>query len=165
MNDGFDFSELEAFIETTTDNILKTGSKENKRFLKKQANKLKTMEKRTFKAMGAGIEETDTKKDKKIINRFKAGKTYDYNGELACRAYNGSPHAHLINNGFIHKPKFIKIKFLTVKTLRKLEREKGAEKFIPGYHFIEKAAKQYKSTFEEESERHLETIATAMLDK
>lgn len=150
MSDGFDFSELEAFIETTAANTLKIGVKENKKFLKKQANKLKTREKRTFQAVGASLEETDTKKDKKIINRFKAGKTYDYNGELACRAYNSAPHAHLINNGFVHKPH---------------KDQKGGEKFIPGYHFIEKAAEQYKGTFEEESERHLETIATAMLDK
>lgn len=67
-----------------------------------------------------------------MIKGFKAGKAYKYNGVWSARAFNSSPHAHLLNNGFMWKPH---------------KNQKGEEKFIPGFHFIEDAAKAFESSY------------------
>ena len=36
---------------------------------------------------------------------FKVGKTYKYSDDLCCRAYNKSPHAHLIEYGHVNVPR------------------------------------------------------------
>ena len=64
-----------------------------KPFLKKQARELNKVQRKETKTLV-------NKKTGNLQKGFKAGKVYKYrNKELSVRAYNKSPHAHLINDG------------------------------------------------------------------
>lgn len=135
MADGFDISELDSFVKDITETINDYMPKESKKFIKKEATSLNKVNKQVYKSKGIGIDQDDTPADKKIINRFKAGKAYKFNGTWSSRAYNSSPHAHLVNDGFIHTPH---------------KGQAGEEKFIPGYHFMEDAEKQFEAKYFED---------------
>ncbi|GAA0115294.1 HK97 gp10 family phage protein [Clostridium senegalense] len=138
MSDGFDFSELDEFTNQMLEAVNDLKSKETKSFVKKEANKLKTKEKKMYQSMGIGLEPTDTPQGKRIIDKFKSGKPYKFGGDdWSCRAFNSAPHAHLINNGFVHKPH---------------KGSKGKETFVPGWHFIEKASNQFEPEYQADVE-------------
>lgn len=134
MSDGFNFDELDKFNENMLDFVNDVKTKETKKFVKKSANKLRSKEKKTYDSMGIGLEETATPEDKKMRNRFRSGKPYKYGGNWSCRAFNSAPHAHLINNGFVHKGG---------------KDKKGKEAWIPGYHFIEKSTDGFEEEYAE----------------
>jgi len=131
MDYGFDTRELDKYAKDMMSFANDKLPKESKKYLKKSAGKLSTVNKNTFKSSGAAAGSGFTENE--MVKRFKAGKTYKYNGNLSCRAYAGHPLAHLSDLGFIHKGGF-KIK-------------DGPEKFIPGYHFMAKASQKYESTY------------------
>ena len=130
MADGFDIKQLEKYERDLLSLAQKQLPKESKKFLKKSAGKLTTVNKDAFKssnaAAGSGFTEDE------MVKRFKAGKIYKYGGDLSCRAYSGHPLTHLLDKGFMYKGGGFKIK-------------NGKEKWIPGYGFMDKA----KNTFEE----------------
>lgn len=69
------------------------GGKQAKAFLKKQARELNKEQRRQTKTLV-------NKKTGNLQKGFKAGKVYKYNSkQLSVRAYNKSPHAHLLNDG------------------------------------------------------------------
>lgn len=104
--------------------------KESKKFLKKSAKDLSKIQKSTFKSFGIG----DTGvTEKEILKSIKSGKTYKYNGDLHCRAYCSHPLGHLFDAGYIHKGGF--------------KEKLGAETWVEGYHFIEKAEQQFKGGY------------------
>lgn len=142
MSDGFNFGELDDFTTQILEAANDLQSKKTKSFVKKSANKLKTKERKMYEKMGVGLEPTDTKDSEKIKNNFKSGKPYKFEGDdWSCRAFNSAPHAHLVNNGFVHKPH---------------KNQKGKESFVPGYHFIEKAAQEYKPEYESDVEKFVD---------
>ena len=154
MSDGFDFSELDEFTKEMIYRVNDFKTKETKTFVKKEANKLKNKQKKTYKSMGIGLEPTDTPSGKRIIDRFKSGKPYKFGGDdWSCRAFNSAPHAHLINDGFIHKPHY-KIKGTIIRRKSK-KREEGKEFFVEGWHFIEKAGEAFRSEYESDVEEFL----------
>ncbi|SFA70175.1 hypothetical protein [Clostridium frigidicarnis] len=149
MTDGFNFKELDEFNDRMLDFVNDYKTKETQKIVKKGANKLKSKERTMYKAMGAGLEHTDTKESAKIINNFKSGKPYKKGENWSCRAFNSASHAHLINNGFVHKP------HLKKKGKKKSGYKGEGEKYIPGYHFIEKAAEQFEDEYGEMVEHFL----------
>ena len=145
MGFGFDTHEFEQY-EKELLSLAKTKlPKESKKFLKKSATKLTKANKNSFKSSNAAAGSGATEAE--MLKRFKAGKVYKYNGDLTCRAYSSHPLAHLLDLGFIHKGGF-KVK-------------SGAEKFIPGYHFMDKA----KGSFETIYYTDTQNFISDMLDK
>jgi hypothetical protein len=134
MSDGFDFEGLTKFEKKLTQTVNDTMPKESRKFIKKEANKLNNKNKSAFKSKGIGQETGN------LLKGFKAGKAYKYNGVWSARAFNNSPHGHLLNNGFMWTPHKTVAKGQTVK-------QTGSEKFIPGFHFMEEAAKAFESGY------------------
>lgn len=133
MGDGFEgLGALDNFTKEMLDLVNDKMPKESKKFLKKNANQLKTATKNEAKSLGI-IEKTGN-----YYNGFKSGKVYDYNGSLSCRAFNSSPHAHLLENGFMWRPHKKEVKG---------KKQTGSEKFIPGFHPFEKAYKDFISQY------------------
>ncbi|MGO5072342.1 HK97 gp10 family phage protein [Clostridium sporogenes] len=132
---GFDTTQLDRFSRDLLNIAKKEFPKKSKNFLRKEARKLNKKNKETFASKGIGEETSNLKKG------FKAGKLYKYQGkELAIRAYNSSPHAHLLNDGFIHKAR------------------NGDEKFIPGFHFIEDSAQDFNGEYYEDIDDFLDEL-------
>lgn len=141
--DGFDIHELDDFTKDMLELAEKKLPRETKSFVKKQATQLKTASKN--KAKGMGI--TDEKGN--FYNGFKAGKVYKYNGDLSCRAYNGSPVAHLLENGHLmvgHKPGKGDLVL------------KYGGTFVPGYHFMEKAYQEFKNRYIDNCEKFIDDM-------
>lgn len=135
MSDGFEGLEgLDNFTKSMMDLANNKMPKESKKFLKKNTGQLSRATKKKAKSLGIGEESG------KYMESFKAGKTYNYQGALSCRALNSSPHAHLIENGFMWKPH---------KKVAKGQKKKqtGGEKFMPGFHPFEKAYKDFISKY------------------
>jgi hypothetical protein len=121
LADGFDLTELMEYTKTleNTSNNMKQGTSA-KKFLGKEGNKLNKLNKSTYKSKGIG-EVTGN-----LVKGFKRGKVYKYEGAWSVRAMNTSPHAHLLDKGWIHKA------------------SNGNEKFIPGFNFMEDAKQSFE---------------------
>ena len=145
MSDGFDISELTKFEKKLVEKVNDTMPKESRKFTKKQSGKLNKKNKQVFKGKGIG-EETGN-----LLKGFKSGKAYKYQGVWSSRAYNSSPHAHLLNNGYMWKPH---------KKVAKGQSEiqTGEERFIPGFHFMEDAAKAFESGYYSDVEELLHNV-------
>jgi len=137
MSDGFDISELTKFEKKLAATANDTMPKQSRKFIKKEGNKLNKQNKSIYKSKGIG-EETGN-----LLKGFKAGKAYKYQGAWSTRAYNSSPHAHLLNDGYMWTPH---------------KGAKGEEHFIPGFHFMEDAAKVFQSSYYEDIEEFLENV-------
>jgi hypothetical protein len=135
LADGFDLTELMEYTKTleNTSNNMKQGTSA-KKFLGKEGNKLNKLNKSTYKSKGIG-EVTGN-----LVKGFKRGKVYKYEGAWSVRAMNTSPHAHLLDKGWIHKA------------------SNGNEKFIPGFNFMEDAKQSFESGYYEDVEEFLEEI-------
>ena len=128
MSDGFDISQLDNYTKKLISLANDAMPKESKKFIKGEGNKLNKKNKSVFNSKGIGEESGDLKKS------FKSGKVYKYDGALSVRAYNGSPHAHLLDKGWIHKS------------------SNGSEHFIPGFSFIKDAASEFEGTYNDDCE-------------
>lgn len=137
MGDIFDIRELTKYKENLVKLANDTMPQESKKFIKKEANKLNSKNKSVYKSKGIG-EETGN-----LIKGFKAGKAYKFDGAWSARAFNSSPHAHLIDKGYMWKPHKKVAKGQKVK-------QTGEERFIPGFHFMEDAAKAFEGTYYED---------------
>lgn len=144
--DGFDINEFDNYVDAVLDNANAFLPKESKNFIRKEARALNTVNKRVYRSMGIGLEPSRriVKDNSKIINKFQAGKAYKFDGVWSARAYNSAPHAHLINNGWIHKPH---------------KGQKGEEKFIPGYHFMEEAESEFQGKYNTDCEKFADDLA------
>lgn len=130
-SDGFDISELDKTMQKMLSVANDTMPKESKKFLKKEAGKLRKVDVKVFKSKG--IES----KTGNLLKGFKSGKVYNYKGNLSVRAFNSSPHAHLLNDGWMWTPH---------------KGQSGSEKFIPGFHFMEDAENEFESTYFDDCE-------------
>lgn len=126
MADGFDFSELTKFEKKLVTMANDTMPKQSRKFMRKQSVKLNKKNKKVFKSKKIG------KKTGNLLKGFKSGKAYKYKGVWSSRAYNSSPHAHLLNDGYMWTPN---------------KKQTGEEKFIPGFHFMEEAANGFEKEY------------------
>lgn len=105
--DGFLFGELSEFKQDLMREIKETFPKETEKFIKTEAGKcVKVARKVAKKEVGTskGIKK-DWVETKSYHKGFKVGKIYKYGNDLCCRAYNKSPHAHLIEYGHVNVPR------------------------------------------------------------
>jgi hypothetical protein len=138
MADGFDFSELDAFER---DLLSAAASLENGRyakgFLRKEGTKLKKENKKQAKS--ADID----KKTGNFLKGFKRGKTYKFAGDMAIRAYNSAPHAHLLDLG------------------HRIVDKNGVELgFKEGAHFMEKAEDAFCEEYIEDCQSFIDDLLT-----
>lgn len=137
MSDGFDISELTNFEKKLVNMVNDTMPKESRKFIKKEANKLNKHNKKTYQRKGIGEVTGNFKKG------FKSGKAYKYQGSWSARAYNNSPHAHLLNDGYMWTPH---------------KGQSGEERFIPGFHFMEEAANSFANGFYSDVDEFLKDL-------
>ena len=134
MADGFDISELTNFDKKLVNLANDKMPRESKKFVKKEAGKLNRKNKSAYKSKGIG------EKTGNLLRGFKSGKVYKFNGAWSCRALNSSPHAHLIDKGWMHKA------------------SNGNEKFVPGFNFMEDAAKGFESQYYNDIEEFFDEV-------
>ena len=104
-------------------------------FLKKQARGLNGVQRKETKTLV-------NKKTGNLQKGFKAGKVYKYrNKELSVRAYNKSPHAHLINDGH-----------------RIIDRNGTEHGFKQGVKFMEKAEQIFENKNFEETQQFIDDM-------
>ncbi|KEZ85552.1 hypothetical protein IO99_13735 [Clostridium sulfidigenes] len=137
MADMFDINQLTDFGESLVKLANEKMPKESKKFIRSEANKLNRKNKSVYKSKGIG-EETGN-----LLKGFKSGKAYKFNGAWSARAFNSSPHAHLLDKGFIWKPH---------------KGQKGEEKFIPGFNFMEGARKTFESQYYNDVEDFIDDV-------
>jgi len=142
MANGFDTRELDEFSRDLLGLATTSLPRETKKMLKKEATKLSKVQKNVFKSSGIG----DTGiTEKEVLKKMKAGKVYKYNGDLSCRAYCSHPLGHLLDQGYIHKGG---------------KNHNGAETYVPGYKFIDRAQTQFGSVYNHD----LQSFIDDMLD-
>ncbi|MBV4417468.1 HK97 gp10 family phage protein [Clostridium tyrobutyricum] len=135
MEDGFDTHELDSFLEDMMEEAQEKLPKETKKFLQKEGNKLKNKMKK--KAKEVGIPQNG-KTD--FYDRFKRGKVYKRDGELAVRAYNGSPLGHLLEKG------------------HRLIRNGQDVGFVKGRFYIEKSTQEFKEQYYNDTEEFIDKM-------
>jgi hypothetical protein len=137
MADIIDVTELtkleKKLLSLANDNM----PNESKKFIKKEASKLNNKNKSIYKSKG--IEE----RTGSLIKGFKSGKVYKYNGAWSARVFNSSPHAHLLDKGFIWKPH---------------KGQSGQEKFIPGFNFMDDARKAFGEEYFGDTEKFIDDM-------
>lgn len=126
MGDGFETIGLDNYVSDLLELAEQTLPKESKKFLKKNAGQLAKATKNKAKELGI-LEETGN-----YYSSFKSGKVYKYNENMACRAINSSPHAHLLEYGHLQVGK---------------DGKSVGKGFVPGFHPFEKAQKSFQGKY------------------
>lgn len=105
--DGFLFGELSEFKQELMRDIKQNFPKETEKFIKKETGKVLNVARKVAKKEVGTSKGTkkDWQESKSYHKGFKVGKTYNYGNDLCCRAYNKSPHAHLIEYGHVNVPR------------------------------------------------------------
>jgi len=135
---GFEgLEELDSFTKEMMELANKELPRESKKFLKKNANQLKTATKNKAKQLGI-FEKTGN-----YYKGFKSGKVYNYHGALSCRAYNTSPHAHLLEYGHLQTDK---------------EGKSVGKGFIPGFHPFLRAYENFISKYNNNCEQFVDDM-------
>lgn len=133
------FSGLEG-LDNFTSVMLKLANdelpKESRKFIKKQANKLKTVTKNKAQSVGI-IDQTGG-----YYKHFKSGKVYKYHGALSCRVYN-TASARSKTGAWISLSAILENGHLqTGKDGKSVGRG-----FIPGFHPFLRAYEDFMSTY------------------
>lgn len=123
---GFYFEEVREFQEACVNMATHDFPQITKKFMKAEAKKLK-------KHMVDKAKSTVGKVTGNYYKGFKAGKkVYPYSdAEYNVRAYNSSPHAHLIEHGH-----------------RMTDHQGNSIRWVDGYHIIEDSGKEFETEFE-----------------
>lgn len=139
MQDGFYFDELSEFRKELIRQVNNIFPKETDDFLKNEAKALSKIQKQIA---SQDVKTTDKNGDKSYHKRFKVGKIYLFGEEKAIRAYNSSPHAHLVEYG--HKTqnnKFVAGRYVLKSSENKFRGDffKDTEDFL--YKFVDDIGK------------------------
>jgi hypothetical protein len=137
MPDGFNVNGLDAYVSDLLELAEEALPRESKKFLKKNAGQLARATKNKAKDLGI-MDETGN-----YYSSFKSGKVYKYNGNMACRAINSSPHAHLLEYGHLQVDK---------------EGKSVGKGFVPGFHVFEKTQKEFQSKYYDNCEEFVEEM-------
>jgi hypothetical protein len=134
-SDGFDIHELDAYTQKLLDLANDKMPKESRKFLKKNASQLSKVTKKKAKSLGID-EQTGN-----YYSHFKAGKVYMFRGNLSCRSFNSSPHAHLLEYGHM-----------------KVTKDGHEVGFTPGFHIFEKATTEFQNKYYENAEKFVDDL-------
>ena len=107
FEEGFLFDQLSEAKQNLLRSIAKVYPEEAGQFVKEEARKLMGVAKKVAKQeVGTSKGKKKNWKEKTSYHKgFKVGKKYDYNGDTCCRAYNASPHGHLVEYGHLNIPR------------------------------------------------------------
>lgn len=117
----FDVTELDDFVRGMR-RTAQRFQRQQKAFMRKEGNKLKTKTLRKARALG--------RKTGNYLKSIKRGKVYEYDGAQAVRVYSTAPHAHLIEDGH--------------RMVTHDGREVG---FVPGHHVFETAGTEFEAQY------------------
>ena len=158
---NIDTSELDGFAKTLLNYASSSMTKQSKKFLQKEGNKLK---RRTL----SKAKSLTNKKTGNYYKGIKRGKVYHYRDKNnnSVRVYGGSPHAHLIEYGHrqvlnpqVDGNKVANIGGNNFAKAVKEGRGKGTQiGFVEGLHVFEKSAKEFESEFNKDCENFAEDM-------
>lgn len=144
MSLQIDFKDLDAFLDSI-DTVVKHCGKESKKFLRKEARAINKKAKQTAKTR---LNKTRPVKNKKsYMAGFRTGKVFvDKHDKtaLGVKAYNKSPHAHLVEDGHVM---LVGNKKGTKQKISSLRKPKQGESFVKGRHIIRDSARSYEGQF------------------
>lgn len=127
-----DFDDFEKDLLNLASNL--DNGKEVKKYLRKEGSKLSRRQK-------SQIKKSVKKKTGNLLKGAKRGKVYKYEDEWTVRAYNSSPHAHLIDKG------------------HRIVDKNGVEKgFKTGVNFLEKAEKDFADDYHTDTQDFIDKM-------
>lgn len=163
--EGFLFDELSDFKKKLMLDIKENFPKETAKFIKQEAQKcVKVAKKVAKKEVGTSKGKKKNWIESKSYHKgFKVGKTYDYSGDLCCRAYNKSPHAHLIEYGHVNVPRG-NARATTRAGRKEQSKSSRGTGFTLGKFVFKLAELEFITDFKDDSERFMfqyfdETVA------
>ncbi len=130
MDDGFYFDELSDYRKDLLREVSRVFPEDTNKFLKVEAKALSKVQKRIA---SQDVGTTGKNGDESYHKKFKVGKIYNFEGEKAIRAYNSSPHAHLIEYG--HKTE--------------------NNKFVQGRYVLKSSENEFRGDFFKDTENFL----------
>lgn len=97
----FDVEELDEYTRELLQIAERDAPKEIDKFLKREANKLKSLTKKEAKLSGINLSRRrdDKKKPITYLESIKSGRAYDFVGGRCIRVYSSAPHAHFLEHG------------------------------------------------------------------
>lgn len=144
--DGFDVSGLNSFAQGLMNDVKETYPKETMKFIRKETKKLAEV--------AEEIARTELKEDTgNYLKGFAVGKSglkYKY----SLKAYNNSPHGHLIEDGYNQVARGEGKK----KGSGRRVGNKSTGKFIEGKKIFLKAQVKYKAQFEKNAENFIDDM-------
>lgn len=151
FEEGFLFDQLSDAKKNILRSIAKVYPNEAGKFVKQEAQSLSKVAKKVAR------KEVGTSKGKKknwvaeksYHKKFKVGKKYNYDGDTCCRAYNSSPHAHLVEYGHLNIPKTQKRP--TTREGRKNDKRK-AKSYTQGAYVYDIASVEFEPQFKTDCE-------------
>lgn len=127
-----DFDDFEKDLLDLASNL--DNGKEVKKHLRKEGSKLSRRQKSQIKKLVK-------KKTGNLLKGAKRGKVYKNKGEWTVRAYNSSPHGHLIDKG------------------HRIVDKNGVEKgFKTGVNFLEKAEKDFADDYHADTQNFIDKM-------
>lgn len=154
--EGFLFDELSEFKQNLLRDIKDVFPKETQKFLKTEASKCtKVARKIARRKVGTSKGKKKNWIDSKSYHKkFKVGKIYDYSGDMCCRAYNSSPHAHLIEYGHVNVPRGSK-RATTRKGREEQSKQSRGVSFTEGHLIFKVAEMEFMTDFLNDTESFL----------
>lgn len=154
FEEGFLFDELSEAKKDILQSISEIFPEESSQFIKEEARKLTNVAKKVARREVGTSKGTkkDWQPEKSYHKKFKTGKKYNYEGDLCCRAYNGSPHAHLVEYGHLNIPRGQKR--ATTREGRKNDTRKGAG-FTMGKFVFDIASLEFEPEFRDDCEKFM----------
>lgn len=127
-----DFDDFEKDLLDLASNL--DNGKEVKKYLRKEGSKLSRRQKSQIKKLVK-------KKTGNLLKGAKRGKVYKNKGKWTVRAYNSSPHGHLIDKG------------------HRIVDKNGVEKgFKTGVNFLEKAEKDFEDDYHADTQNFIDKM-------
>ncbi len=145
---GFEgLEELDSFTESMLKLANDELPKESRKFIKKQANQLKTATKNKAESLGI-IDQTGN-----YYSHFRSGKVYKYHGALSCRVYNTASAKNdrgawmslsaMLENGHLQTNK---------------DRKSVGKGFVPGFHPFLRAYEDFMSKYYNNCEQFVDDM-------
>ena len=151
--DCFMFDELSQFKQNLLLSIKTDFPEETKKFIQTEAKTyLKVTKKVARKEVGTSKGKKKNWIESKSYHKgFKVGKVYNYSGDLCCRVYNKSRHAHLVEYGHANVPRSSK-RATTVEGRAKQAKCKRATGFTAGNFVFKIAELEFETQFLNDTE-------------
>lgn len=168
MEPEINMDELVELSEEMLDMVTTRWPKENKRFIRKEARSALKIAKETARSRLKNLRPASVKSS--YMSGMKVGKPYYYledPTDLSIRAYNSSPHGHLIEHGHVVKPRgstsgktagYNTSGRRANKNYTGDSRTGSKERFVKGFNIMGDTNDKYQSIFYRNVDAHVDDL-------